>query len=149
MKKILLTLALILCFALPVSALDLGLFDAEYPGINLTGDTLYIWTTGELAAGISTQLLSIEEGLISVDIQLASPVGSLDRMKYAGLIASLNIPMALDKVSSKLGLNIKLLKEGLQVQLGVGPLFNLEKISNSRSEVETVGAFNLKILKVF
>jgi len=129
MKKILLTLAFILCLALPVSALDLGLFDANVPSLNLNGDLLYFPRTGETGYGVGTKLLDIEDGHGELRLEAAAPFNQPDKMKYAGLGAGIDPVKVTVAGFNALGVNTRWVTDKVRVNLGVMYMADITSLS--------------------
>ncbi len=71
MKKLILTILLVMCMTTPVMADD-TLSTISWPGFNVNGDTGLLYEIG-LCAGIGTDLLSFKQDLITLRAELLWP----------------------------------------------------------------------------
>ena len=93
MKRMLAILAAVILvssvFILPANAEDVA-----FAGLNLQGDTAYLFTHKAFAAGIGTDIISIKDGLVTIrgEILQTKATGIDKSVTVAGGAAMINLP---------------------------------------------------------
>ena len=126
MKKILLTIVLVLCFALPTMAL-------EMPDMSVNGFLLYNLNTNQTTAapGVTVTLVTFADGVILGEIGVAFPAQNDDSTKsyVAGPIMGIDAVRLIEKIKGAV-----IVAKDLKLKAGVGVMVDVFHIDGNSSK---------------